>query len=605
MERKNLVEIKKGQVGTGLLIENDGYMSLDSSDNKLLKESIDSFKLGEIKELPNPFIVSAVFQKYGIENANGRIYPENILKREVEKYQLAIKERRAYGECYTPDVLCLCEDGWKQLSEVKVGDKVLSLNPETKKIEVATVVNKIEHEHDGDMVRIKGRLIDDLVTPEHKFPVYKRNITFDSFYTAEQMYKGEVRDMSHECLLKTGTWNETGEQFFILKGIENPSQKTLYYHPDCKDDVEIPMSTFMKFMGIYLSEGDCSNKSNAVRIHQKKENICELIEEMMNELPFKYSVNVRKCDSKKVFVIYDPRLHEYVSKLGNCYTKYIPTELKQQSRGNLRILYNWFVLGDGRVRGDKKTKSQTLSDDVFSSSKQLILDLNEIQLKIGYNGVYHVEERNNDRFINERLIEGKKCKPLHFTFRSLSENIYLDKRFIQISKEHYKGQVQCIELDKNHTWYVMSNGKCHWTGNCNHPESSSIDLGRICMNIVELHWVNHTLVGKLELPITEGFRKFGIVSTLADMVAQWLISGLKIGVSSRGLGTVSQMGGKVVVNDDYEIVCWDVVAQPSTPNAWIDIDEKNLQPYVESKDDSDKQVVIENKFKKFENWLND
>lgn len=237
MDRKNLVEIKKGQVGTGLLIERDGYMTLDSQENKLLKESAESFRAGQLKELPNPFVVSAVFQKYGIENANGRIYPENILKREVEKYQVAIKERRAYGEL-------------------------------------------------------------------------------------------------------------------------------------------------------------------------------------------------------------------------------------------------------------------------------------------------------------------------------------------------------------------------------NHPEASSIDLRSICMNIIELHWVGHTLVGKLELPITEGFRKMGIVSTLADMVAQWLISGLKIGVSSRGLGTVSQMGGKIVVNDDYEIVCWDVVSQPSTPSAWIEPEENALQPYIQETDKKDGEVIKENKFSKFESWLN-
>jgi DNA-binding beta-propeller fold protein YncE len=94
------------------------------------------------------------------------------------------------------------------------------------------------------------------------------------------------------------------------------------------------------------------------------------------------------------------------------------------------------------------------------------------------------------------------------------------------------------------------------------------------------------------------------VSTLADMVAQWLISGLKIGVSSRGLGTVSQMGGKIIVNDDYEIVCWDVVSQPSTPMAWIDTEEKNLKPYIEEGvENADKPTIVEDKFSKFDDWL--
>lgn len=141
-------------------------------------------------------------------------------------------------------------------------------------------------------------------------------------------------------------------------------------------------------------------------------------------------------------------------------------------------------------------------------------------------------------------------------------------------------------------------------GELNHPESSVIDLGRVCMNIVELHWVGRTLIGKIEFPISEGFRKYGVVSTLADMAAQWLVSGLKIGVSSRGLGTVSQLGGKIIVNDDYEIVCWDVVSQPSTPNAWIDMEEEGIKPYIEESKTDNAPLLKEDKFSKFDSWLN-
>lgn len=143
-------------------------------------------------------------------------------------------------------------------------------------------------------------------------------------------------------------------------------------------------------------------------------------------------------------------------------------------------------------------------------------------------------------------------------------------------------------------------------GECNHPESSCIDVGRIAMNIVELHWEGRTLVGKIEIPITEGFRKLGIVSTLADMTAQWIISGLKIGVSSRGLGSVSKGPmGKLIVGDDFEIVCWDVVSQPSTPGAWIDEDPSRLKPYMESVENKNDKLLKEDKFSKFDKWLMD
>ena len=104
MEKKKLVEIKRGEEGHGLLIEHDGYISVDCGNNKQLFESFRNLNENSEKPFhcPNPFIVDAVFQKFGIENANGRIYPEAILKREVEKYQTKIQERRAIGECNHP-----------------------------------------------------------------------------------------------------------------------------------------------------------------------------------------------------------------------------------------------------------------------------------------------------------------------------------------------------------------------------------------------------------------------------------------------------------------------------------------------------------------------
>ena len=607
--KQNIVEITKGKTGTGLLLENDGYVSLELPGNKKLYESIKLNETTGQRNLPEKLIFDTIFQKFDTPNANGRIYPEAILKREVEKFQQAIKERRAYGECYTPDVLCLTKNGWKELRDVKVGDEVITLNPETQEIEVLPVINKIERQHDGKMIRIKGRNIDDLVTPGHKFPVYNRNHKFRKFYTAEEIFSGEVS--THDYIPKNGEWTEKGDDFFILKGIETPTQNTLRCHPDCQSDLNIPMNVFMKFMGIYLSEGHFNNKSNDVYITQVKENICNEIEIMLHELGFEYSVS--SYENKQTFRINEPRLHAYVSQFGDCYTKYVDSYLKLQSKENLKIFYDWFVLGDGRIRGDQRFDTK-LSDDVFSVSKQLIMDLNEIQLKIGYAGNYHVETRDNDRYIKEsndeeRLIEGKNCKPLHFSFRSLTKGTYLDKRFINITEEEYNGEVMCIDLPKNHIWYVMSNGKSHWTGNCNHPESSTIDLSRIAMNIIELHWEGKTLVGKIEVPITDGYRNFGIVSTCADQVAHWILSGLKIGVSSRGLGSVTQHNGILYVGDDFEIICWDVVTQPSTPNAWICTEEGEISLYKENVEMNKNKTIfnenIENKYSKFEKWLND
>ena len=142
-------------------------------------------------------------------------------------------------------------------------------------------------------------------------------------------------------------------------------------------------------------------------------------------------------------------------------------------------------------------------------------------------------------------------------------------------------------------------------GELNHPSESVIDLGRVAMNIVELHWEGHTLVGKLEIITSPGFRKYGIISCQGDQTANLLLEGIKIGVSSRGLGTVTQKMGVLYVGDDYEIVCWDVVSDPSTPNAWITPENEIPQVYIEGKEeDKDKNPIFE-KLNKFGDWLND
>ena len=107
-----LVEIKAGNTGYGLLVEHDGYVSADLTENnkKIIKEISESKDNNEWY-VPKPFVMDVVLQKFGIENANKRIYPEAILKREVAKYQRLIDERMALGECYKPDVLVLTEDG--------------------------------------------------------------------------------------------------------------------------------------------------------------------------------------------------------------------------------------------------------------------------------------------------------------------------------------------------------------------------------------------------------------------------------------------------------------------------------------------------------------
>lgn len=134
-------------------------------------------------------------------------------------------------------------------------------------------------------------------------------------------------------------------------------------------------------------------------------------------------------------------------------------------------------------------------------------------------------------------------------------------------------------------------------GECNHPSETSIDLGRVSHNIIELHWEGRTLVGKMELNVTKGFVTQGICSSLGDTVANLLINGYKIGVSSRGVGSVENRMGAMVVGNDFELICFDIVADPSTPNAYIFNKEEEKEQYVENKQKDNDKLTLSEKLK--------
>ena len=230
-KRGNLTEVKKGETGTGLLIEHDGHVIGNRDMVAQIKEDIEHHKEFVI---PDKFIVSAVFQKYGIKNANGRVYPEAILKREVEKYiNERVRVRASVGaldhpECQLPDTQILTEKGWIKIQDVKVSDSILTLNKD-KVIEIHPVIKKIESEYCGKMIRVKNRSIDLTVTPNHKFPVFDRNYNFKGFYTAQEMADGVVPDQSHCYLMKTGEWKGKNDKYFVLPALDDDEIEKMYH----------------------------------------------------------------------------------------------------------------------------------------------------------------------------------------------------------------------------------------------------------------------------------------------------------------------------------------------------------------------------------------
>jgi hypothetical protein len=129
----------------------------------------------------------------------------------------------------------------------------------------------------------------------------------------------------------------------------------------------------------------------------------------------------------------------------------------------------------------------------------------------------------------------------------------------------------------------------------NHPSSSLIDLDRVSHSIVETWWEGKVLMGKIKLFTSPGWKKMGIVSTKGDQAAMLIMNGATLGISSRGVGSLKSERGQNIVQEDFELVCFDLVSSPSTPGAYVFSDPSEREQYDES---INEKPIVDDRMKK-------
>jgi hypothetical protein len=97
-------------------------------------------------------------------------------------------------------------------------------------------------------------------------------------------------------------------------------------------------------------------------------------------------------------------------------------------------------------------------------------------------------------------------------------------------------------------------------GELDHPDSSVINLKNVSHNIREIHWEGDDLCGTVEILATPS----------GNILKELLRAGILLGISSRGMGSTKQLSGGVVeVGDDFDLLGWDFVSNPSTHGAFM------------------------------------
>ncbi len=96
-------------------------------------------------------------------------------------------------------------------------------------------------------------------------------------------------------------------------------------------------------------------------------------------------------------------------------------------------------------------------------------------------------------------------------------------------------------------------------GELDHPDSSVVELSKVSHKVTKLWMEGDDVYGKLQvLPTPTG----NILRSLVE-------SGVQVGISSRGLGSVREQNGQTIVEDDFQLICFDMVSEPSTPGAFM------------------------------------
>jgi len=97
-------------------------------------------------------------------------------------------------------------------------------------------------------------------------------------------------------------------------------------------------------------------------------------------------------------------------------------------------------------------------------------------------------------------------------------------------------------------------------GELDHPESPVVNLKNVCCNVVELWTETDRVMGNIEI----------LTTPTGNIVRELIKNNVRLGVSSRGMGSVRQMDENTVeVQEDFNLICFDIVSNPSTFGAFI------------------------------------
>jgi hypothetical protein len=509
-----------------------------------------------------PLFLTGIIQSGDKPNRNGRIYPWEYLKRECIRYmENEIKQGLSYCECFAEGHKILTQqNGWVDFKDLKEDAIVATMNPQTKNFEWQPITKKIAYYYSGDMIKLKSKTFDSLVTPNHKF--------FVTFNTNPLKYeKILAKDLNSTHIIPRKC---------LWEGINKEKIKIENKY----GNLEIKTNLFCKFLGWWLAEGwyafnDLTGNYSISLSQSKQERIIE-IQNLLDELNWKYNININPETNEHTFNISGKLLADYFSQFGKSRDKFVPKEIKELKSEYIELFLEAFFKEDGCFR-DFYTTSKTLAEDIsellyktnFSASiteqqqyrtYYTVKNLLTEEIEIIDNFKFYTQAKYKLRE-NFEIIEKKReyQNTILYIVRKRISNFCsiasLNKQTIQ-----YDGMVYCVEVP-NHIILVMNKGKSFWSGNCDHPENSATPmLNNACASIEDIWFKDKDVWARIKV-----LNAYMPQSAPGLKIRGFLLNGKSVGISSRALGSLEEYSESDwdVVADDLEIICWDIVSNAS------------------------------------------
>ena len=170
------------------------------------------------------------------------------------------------------------------------------------------------------------------------------------------------------------------------------------------------------------------------------------------------------------------------------------------------------------------------------------------------------------------LIETRQFKPNPVTITEVSGdlggNIMVEGILATVEVKNGNGRYYKKELwerEISNFQRKIDQRSTETCGELDHPDSQIINLKNASHAIRSLRWDGDEIIGTVEI-----FCDPGDKGTNSGRIAGALVrNGLMIGISSRGMGSLKQVGEIMEVQDDFELLTWDLVSNPSNPDSWM------------------------------------